>query len=136
MANIGTFKKSGATAHFHSRHYRQNVASWSASPQDQFRGAGCVSQTLNAPTDPCQISLRATARTALTHGLVNGFGWQGAAAPLAPCCNGAAQSFFPWAFRPFLARQETPVCPVLHYVAALRVQRCKPLPQTSHRGRE
>jgi hypothetical protein len=32
--------------------------------------------------------------------------------------------------------QETPVCPVLHCVAALRVQRCKPLPQTSHRGRE
>ncbi len=59
--------------------------------------SGCASQTLNAPTDPCQNSLRAMARTALTHGLVNGFGWQRTAAPLAPCCNGAAQSFFPWA---------------------------------------
>ncbi len=38
--------------------------------------------------------------------------------------------------RPFLAGQETPVYPVLHCVAALRVQRCKPLPLTSHRGRE
>lgn len=58
---------------------------------------GCVRQTLNAPTDPCQHSLRAMARTALTHGLVNGFGWQRTAAPPAPCCNGAVQSFFPWA---------------------------------------
>jgi hypothetical protein len=59
--------------------------------------AGCASQTLNAPTDHCQISLREMARTALTHRLVNGFGCQRTAAPLAPCCNGAAQSFFPWA---------------------------------------
>jgi hypothetical protein len=59
--------------------------------------SGCVRQTLNAPTCHCQISLRVTARTALTHGLVNGFGCQRTAAPLAPCCNGAAQSFFPWA---------------------------------------
>jgi hypothetical protein len=32
--------------------------------------------------------------------------------------------------------QETPVCTVLHCVAALRVQQRKPLPLTSHRGRE
>jgi hypothetical protein len=38
--------------------------------------------------------------------------------------------------RPFLAKQESPFCPVLHCVAALRVQRCKPLPSTSHRDRE
>ena len=44
---------------------------------------------------------------------------------LIPCCNGAARSFFPWAFRPFLARQETPVVTVLHCVSALRVQRAQ-----------
>ena len=36
---------------------------------------------------------------ALIHVLVNGFDWQGTAAPLAPSCNGAAQSFFPCATR-------------------------------------
>ena len=56
-----------------------------------------IAPTLNARIHICQISLRPIARTALTHGLVNGFGWQRTAAPLAPCCNGAAQSFFPWA---------------------------------------
>jgi hypothetical protein len=91
---------------------------------------------LNARIHICQISLRPIARTALTHGLVNGFGWQGTATPLAPCCNGSARSFFPWAFRPFLAKQESPVCTVLHFVVALRVQQGKPLPLTSHRGRE
>jgi hypothetical protein len=40
-----------------------------------------------------------TARTALTHRLVNGFGWQGTAAPLAPCCNG-----WPKVSSPALAR--------------------------------
>jgi uncharacterized protein (DUF736 family) len=34
------------------------------------------------------------ARTALTHGLVNGFGWQRTAAPLAPLLQRLARSFF------------------------------------------
>lgn len=49
--------------------------------------------------------------------------------------------------RPFLARQETPVCGVLHCVPAHHpfglpngtlsaCSACKPLPETSHRGRE
>jgi hypothetical protein len=98
-----------------------------------------IAPTLNARIHICQISLRPIARTALTHGLVNGFGWQRTAAPLAPCCNGwpevsspglATPSLTRWGprRRPFLARQETLVCTVLHCVAALRVQQRKPLP--------
>ena len=85
--------------------------------------------------------------TALTHVLVNGFGWQGTAAPLAPCCNGAAQSFFPWAApiprgtrNPGLPRPPLRCGPASHPKSKLLgtpgVQRCKPLPETSHRGRE
>jgi len=91
--------------------------------------------------------LRPIARTALTHGLVNGFGWQRTAAPLAPCCNGWLEVSSPGPATPSLRdgdpnsahssrNQETPVCTVLHCVAALRVQQDKPLPLTSHRGRE
>jgi hypothetical protein len=78
--------------------------------------------------------LRATARTALTHGLVNGFGWQGTAALLALCCNADPQTFFP-CFA-FLAHQETLRLAVLHCVAAFQVQQGKPPPLTSHRDRE
>jgi len=85
--------------------------------------------------DMCQISL-AHWQAALIHVLVNGFDWQGTAAPLAPKCNGAAQSFFPCADAHSSRKQETPVCNVLHYVSALRVHRFKPLPEISHRGRE
>ena len=106
-----------------------------------------IAPTLNARIQICQISLRPIARTALTHGLVNGFGWQGTAAPLALCCNGWPEVSSPGPATPSLRdggpdsahssrNQETPVCTVLHFVAALRVQQGKPLPLTSHRGRE
>jgi hypothetical protein len=106
-----------------------------------------IAPTLNARIHICQISLRPIARTALTHGLVNGLGWQRAASPLALCCNGWPEVSSPGLATPSLRdgdpdgahssrNQETPVCTVLHCVAALRVQQGKPLPLTSHRGRE
>jgi uncharacterized protein (DUF736 family) len=62
------------------------------------------------------------ARTALTQGLVNGFGWQGTAAPLAPCCNGWSKVSSP-ALRAFLAeakkRRSAPSSTLFrHYVCS------------------
>lgn len=71
-----------------------------------------IAPTLNARIHICQISLRPIARTALTHGLVNGFGWQRTAAPLALCCNGAARSFFPWPCHPIANAMGTPSAPI------------------------
>ena len=136
------FRLASATIFAATVHLRRSLADCAfrfGNPMRAVWRIASIAPTLNARIHTCQISLRPIARTALTHGLVNGFGWQGTATPLAPCCNGAAQSFFPWAChpiatrwgprrRPFLARQETPVCTVLHFVAALRVQQRKPLP--------
>lgn len=46
--------------------------------------------------------------------LSNGLGWQGMASPLCLCRNARLPGFFPWAFRPFLASQETRPPRVLH----------------------
>lgn len=105
-----------------------------------------IAPTLNERIHICQISLRPIARTALTHGLVNGFGWQRTAAPLALCCNGWPEVSSP-GLRPFLAEARNPGLhrPPLRYgPPPIRlaewdpecVQRRKPLPLTSHRGRE
>lgn len=88
-----------------------------------------IAPTLSARIHICQISLRPIARTALIHGLVNGFGWQRTAAPLAPYCNGWPEVSSPGLATPSLRdgdpvgahssrNQETPVCTVLHCVTA------------------
>ena len=105
-------------------------------PMLAFWRIASIAPTLNARIHICQISLRLIARTALTHGLVNGCGWQRTAAPLAPCCNGWPEVSSPGRAAHSSRNQETPVGTVLHCVAALRVQQGKPLPVTSHRGRE
>ena len=60
-------------------------------------GRGPLAGHLECARQVRQISLHLLPEPAPIHVLVNGFGWQGTAAPLAPCCNGAARSFFPWA---------------------------------------
>jgi hypothetical protein len=60
--------------HFHARHRGQPIASSFGKPKRSVSMAEFISRTLNAPTDPRQISFRLMARTALTHGLVNGLG--------------------------------------------------------------
>ena len=56
-----------------------------------------------------------------------------ASCPLLQRCS---PNFLPLGCAHSSRKQETPVCTVLHCVSVLRMQRFKPLPQTSHRGRE
>ncbi len=94
------FRLASATIFAATEHLRRSLADCAfrfGKPMLAVWRIASIAPTLNARIHICQISLRPIARTALTHGLVNGFGWQRTAAPLAPCCNGAAQSFFPWA---------------------------------------
>jgi hypothetical protein len=55
---------------------------------------------------------------------------------LLPFAATVGPKFLPLGYAHSSRKQETPVCTVLHCVAALRVQQSKPLPETSHRGRE
>ena len=81
--------------------------------------------------------------------LVTWPGMAGTASPRRPCRNGSVTTFFPCAFRPFLAKQERRACVVLHCISALAhpkkyyflgtpswVRRAFALPLTGHRDRD
>jgi hypothetical protein len=108
-------------------------ASWFSKPTRQFPTEP-VSQTLNAQFHPCQISLHVDGQNR-THPRPRQWLWLvGDGFASCPLLQRLAQSFSPC--YAFLAHQETPRPAVLHCVPAFQVQRSKPLPQTSHRGRE
>jgi hypothetical protein len=128
-------QKSGATARFHLRRWRQNAASWSSKPSISRSQAGCVSRTLNAATPLPNLLARDGQNRA--HPRPRQWLWlAGGGCASCPLLQRCSPKFLPLGFAHSSRNQETPVCPVLHCVAALRVQRCKPLPVTSHRGRE
>ena len=110
------FRLASATILAATEHLRRSLSDCAFSfgkPMLAVWQIASIAPTLNERIHICQISLRPIARTALTHGLVNGFGWQRTAAPLAPCCNDWPEVSSP-GLRPFLAGQETPVSAVLH----------------------
>ena len=113
----------------------------------QIRGGGYVSRILNAPTDPCQISLRPTARTR-AHPRPRQWLWlAGDGCASCPLLQRRTETFFPDCAALVSSRdKKAPVRrpPLRSGPPPIRlaewdpecVQRCKPLPQTSHRGRE
>ena len=117
------FRLASATIFAATEHLRRSLADCAfrfGKPMLAVWRIASIAPTLNARIYICQISLRPIARTALTHGLVNGFGWQRTAAPLAPCCNGCSPKFLPLGLpphslarwgprrRPFLAEPRNP----------------------------
>jgi hypothetical protein len=97
-------------------------------PKRSVSRAEFISRTLNAPTNPCQISLRPMAGTR-AHPRPRQWPWlAGGGYASCPLLQRCSPKFLPLGCAHSSRNQETPVCPVLHFVAALRVQRCKPLP--------
>jgi hypothetical protein len=90
-------QKSGAMEHYPSWLCQQNAASWFGKPKRSVSRVEFISQTLNAPTDPCQISLRPMAGTR-AHPRPRQWPWLAADGfASCPLLQRLARSFFPWA---------------------------------------
>ena len=97
---------------------------------------GLVSRTLNAPTNPCQNSLRPMPGTR-AHPRPRQWLWlAGDGCASCPLLQRLAQSFFPWAAPIPRGTKKRRSAPSSTTFRPCGCSECKPLPQTSHRGRE
>ena len=108
----------------------------SAIPPCRFRGSRLVGQTLNAHDIPGKIPSARPPEPALTHDLVHGFGWQGAAAPLGPLLQRRAANFLPLGCAHSSPAKKLRVPSSSTAFRSYGCSGSKPLPGTSHRGRE
>ena len=128
-------QKSGATARFHLRRWRQNAASWSSKPSISRSQAGCVSRTLNAPTPLPNLLARDGQNRA--HPRPRQWLWlAGDGCASCPLLQRCSPKFLPLGCAHSSRDKKPRSAPSSTSLRPCGCSSASPLPVTSHRGRE